>query len=75
MSWTAPADGGSAITGYVVTPYVTGVAQAPLTFDSPATSEVISGLTAGTSYTFTVAASNPSGTGGTSPASAAVIFP
>ena len=37
VSWTAPADNGSAITGYVVTPYVGSVAQPARTFNSTAT--------------------------------------
>ena len=73
MNWTAPAsNGGSAITGYVVTPYIAGVAQAAQTFSSAATTETVTGLTAGTSYTFKVAAVNAAGTGPASAASAAV---
>jgi hypothetical protein len=73
LSWTAPAsDGGSAITGYVVTPSIGGVAQAPVTFASVATTEVVTGLTNGTAYTFTVAAINGVGTGPASTPSAAV---
>ena len=64
MSWTAPAsDGGSAITGYVVTPSIGGVAQTPVTFSSAATTQTVTGLTNGTAYTFTVAALNAAGTG------------
>jgi chitodextrinase len=63
MSWTAGSDGGSPITGYVVTPYIDNAAQSPSTFTSPATTETITGLTNGTTYTFTVAAINAIGTG------------
>jgi titin len=64
ITWTAPADdGGSAITGYVVTPYIAGVAQMPRSYNSAATSEVVSGLQNGTTYTFKVAATNARGTG------------
>ena len=73
VTWTAPAsNGGSAITGYVVTPYIAGVAQTPQTFTSTATTETVTGLTNGTSYTFKVAATNRIGTGANSGASNAV---
>lgn len=73
VSWTAPtSNGGSAITGYVVTPYVGAVAQTSRTFASTATSQVVTGLTNGTTYTFKVAAKNIVGTGGQSAASNAV---
>ena len=71
ITWTAPAsNGGSAITGYVVTPYIGGVAQATQTFNSTATTETATGLTNGTAYTFKVAAINSVGTGAQSAASA-----
>ena len=73
LSWTAPAsDGGSAITGYRITPYIGGSAQTPVLTGSSATSQTVSGLTNGTAYTFTVAAINSVGTGPDSAASAAV---
>lgn len=73
LTWTAPANtGGSAITGYVVTPYVAGVAQTPQTFTSTATSESVTNLTNGTAYTFKVAATNGVGTGNQSAASNSV---
>jgi len=73
VSWKAPiSDGGSPVTGYVVTPFVGGVAQAPVTFNSTALTQTITALTNGTSYTFTVAAFNAIGTGSPSVASVAV---
>jgi titin len=72
VTWTAPANNGSAITGYVVTPIKAGVAQAPQSFNATATTRTITGLTPGVSYTFTVAATNARGTGPTSAASNAV---
>jgi len=69
LSWTAPSDdGGAAITGYLVTPSIGGVAQTPISFSSTATTETVTGLTNGTEYTFTVVAINGAGD---SPASAA----
>ncbi|HEX4429838.1 MAG TPA: fibronectin type III domain-containing protein [Frankiaceae bacterium] len=73
VSWQPPAaDGGSPVTGYVVTPRIGGVAQAAHSFTTTATSQVISGLPNGTSYTFTVAAVNTVGTGAPSIASSPV---
>ncbi|MDQ1509423.1 MAG: large repetitive protein, partial [Actinomycetota bacterium] len=64
VAWQAPrADGGAAITGYVVTPYEAGVAQSPRVFTSPKLSQRITGLTNRARYTFIVAASNVNGTG------------
>jgi titin len=72
VSWVAPANNGSTITAYVVTPYVGTVAQPARTFNSTATSQPITGLTPATTYTFTVAAKNANGTGPQSAASNAV---
>ncbi len=72
LTWTAPNNSGSAITGYRVTPYINGVAQTVQTFNSSATTQQVTGLTAGTAYTFTVAAINAAGTGPASAQSTAV---
>ena len=74
VNWTAPANGGSPITGYTVTPYLAGVAQAPtqVAGSPPATAATITGLTNGSSYTFTVSASNTVGTGPASTPSQAI---
>ena len=65
MSWTAPSNGGSAITSYTVTPFIGATAQTPTTVTGspPATTTTVTGLTNGTAYTFTVTATNAVGTG------------
>ncbi len=68
----APAANASAITGYVVTPYLSGTAQTARTFTSTATTQTITNLTANASYTFTVAATNSVGTSTASEPSTAV---
>ena len=63
VTWSAPAsNGGSAITGYVVTPYIGATAQTTTTVGNVLTTP-ITGLTNGTTYTFRVAAINSVGTG------------
>ena len=69
VSWDAPAsDGGSAITGYAVTSSPDGKTCST----TGATTCVVSGLTNGTPYTFTVKATNAVGAGAASAASDAV---
>ena len=65
VTWSAPANGGSPITSYTVTPYIGATAQTPtvITGAPPTTSAAINGLTDGTAYTFTVTATNSVGTG------------
>ncbi|MCU1356239.1 MAG: hypothetical protein JWM89_1657 [Acidimicrobiales bacterium] len=73
LTWLAPSsNGGSAVNGYIVTPYVGAAAQAPQVFDSIATTQVVAGLTNGTTYTFRVAAKNLVGIGAESAESAAI---
>jgi predicted lipoprotein with Yx(FWY)xxD motif len=72
VTWVAPADNGSKITGYVVTPFLGSKAQPAHTFDSTALAEVVTPLTNGRSYTFKVAARNAVGTGAESVVSSPV---
>ena len=74
LTWTAPPNGGSAITKYTVTRYVDGVANGTTTSagSPPASALTITGLTNGTTYTFTVTAENAVGTGPASASSNAV---
>jgi glucose/arabinose dehydrogenase len=65
VSWTAPtSNGGSPITGYVVTPYVGFVGGTPTVFGSTSTTQTITGLTNGSTYRFRVQATNAIGTSG-----------
>ena len=57
VSWTAPAANGAPITGYTITTTPGGATVAT----TGATSAVVSGLTNGTAYTFTVHATNSAG--------------
>jgi len=74
VAWTAPADGGSPITSYTVTPYIGSAAQPSVNIVAPATGTTISGLANGTAYTFTVAAINAIGSGPASAPSMAVTL-
>ncbi len=71
INWSAPTSGGLPAT-YVVTPYIGSAAQPTKTVNAPATTTTINGLTAGSTYRFTVRAVNPSGSGAESPQSNAV---
>jgi hypothetical protein len=69
LTWTAPSDNGNSLTtGYVITPYIGAAAQATVTVGNVLTAS-ITGLTNGTAYAFTVAATNAIGTGPPSAAS------
>ena len=73
--WSAPStSNGSPITGYVVTPLLRGVAQAPRTFNSASMTQLITSLPNGKSFAFTVAAKNAAGIGPQSIASGYVTI-
>jgi hypothetical protein len=76
VTWSAPANDGSPITDYTITPYIGTTAQpsSTVTGSPPATSAKITGLTNGVTYTFTVTATNAIGVGPASEASAAVTL-
>ncbi|TMC48256.1 MAG: fibronectin type III domain-containing protein, partial [Chloroflexi bacterium] len=69
VSW--PASTG-VVTGYLVTPTAGGTARPAVTVDPRLTSVVVPSLTAGTGYTFQVAAISPYGNSAQSPASTSV---
>jgi hypothetical protein len=69
VTWTAPSsDGGAAITGYVIKPSKGSAVRV-----GDVTSDIVTGLSNGTAYSFTVAAVNAIGTGPSSAVSNSVI--
>jgi len=58
VSWAPPVTGGECLAGYVVTPYLGTVAQLSVLIPGHGTTTVVSGLTNGLTYTFTVTAEN-----------------
>ncbi|MFP5347593.1 MAG: fibronectin type III domain-containing protein [Actinomycetes bacterium] len=74
VTWAPPTtDGGSKITGYVVTVTPATGKAVTKSASASATSLTVTGLTPGTSYTFSVAARNTVGTGPKSASSDAVV--
>jgi uncharacterized repeat protein (TIGR02543 family) len=65
VTWTAPSDGGSTITGYTVT------SSGGQTCTTATTSCTVTSLANGTSYTFTVTATNSNGTSAASASASA----
>jgi peptidoglycan/xylan/chitin deacetylase (PgdA/CDA1 family)/PKD repeat protein len=72
VSWSAPNNGGSAITSYTVTPYAGTAAKTPVQVTAPATVATVTGLVNGAAYTFKVSATNAIGTSAASVASSPV---
>lgn len=68
LNWVAPPNAGKAITSYTITPTV----GAPIVTNSASTTYAFSGVV-GTTYNFTVAATNENGTGENSTASGTVV--
>ncbi|WP_163161623.1 peroxidase family protein [Arthrobacter sp. Alg241-R88] len=76
VTWTAPAnDGGSPITGSQIEVRTGTTVVTTATFTNAATSQVVTGLTPGTTYSFVVRAVNNTGAGAASAASNAVTTP
>jgi hypothetical protein len=63
VSWTAPSSNACSISSYTVTPFIGSTSQTSTPIPGSATSGMITGLTFGTIYTFTVTANNAFGPG------------
>jgi hypothetical protein len=72
LTWPAPASNGAAITQYQVKLFQNGVADGSQIFKSAATTQTVTGLAGGGTYTFTVAAKNTYGYAPVSPKSNAI---
>ena len=74
VNWTAPANNGAPITGYIVTAYSSGISTGRTCSPTPATGLTcdVTGLTNGSPYTFRLVASNLNGPGPQSDASGSV---
>ena len=61
VSWQPPLAVPAPIVAYVVTPWIGQVRQTPIRFNSTATTQAVTGLSNGATYTFTVVAINALG--------------
>jgi alpha-tubulin suppressor-like RCC1 family protein len=75
VSWQPPLGIPFPITGYVLTPLVNNVQQTPVRFDSTATTQTVTGLANGTTYTFVVRAINTLGNDSASSAASNAVTP
>ena len=73
IKWKAPANNGSAITGYTVTPVLGAVAQTARAAHTTATTVTIAGLANAKAYTFRIVAKNSRGTGAIATTAPAVV--
>ena len=75
VRWGAAPTNGTPLTGYIVRPFVNGVAQADRAAGASATSLKVTGLSNGTTYTFGVFAKNATTIGPMAVSSAALVKP
>ena len=75
VSWLPPLGIPTPIVAYVVTPVIGNVPQTPTRFNSTATTETVTGLTNGTTYTFEVKAINSLGNDSASSGSSNPVTP
>jgi alpha-tubulin suppressor-like RCC1 family protein len=75
VSWQAPLGIPFPITAYEVTPWIGQVRQNPIRFNSTATTQTVTGLTNGATYTFTVVAINTLGSDSASSDSSNPVTP